>query len=255
MEVLVFIHGFLGGAAVWEDQVAVFSDSFRVIAPDLPGYGQRCDQEAPERIEHFAAHVLDTLTGLDVSRFHLVGHSMGGMVVQEMAARAPERIGKLVLYGTGPVGELPGRFEPIAESKRRAVAEGADITARRITASWFLDFERAPRFGPCADLAAGASLQAVLAGLSAMESWNGKQALPRLAMPTLVIWGDQDRTYPWSQPESLWRGIANSELAVIPGCAHNVHLEKPDLFNAVLADFLGRPSASPSPDKVRISRT
>ena len=55
---------------------------------------------------------------------------------------------------------------------------------------------------------------------------------------TLVIWGDRDRTYPWSQIEGLWRGISGSGLAVVPGCAHAVHLEKPALFNALLRDFL-----------------
>jgi pimeloyl-ACP methyl ester carboxylesterase len=54
-----------------------------------------------------------------------------------------------------------------------------------------------------------------------------------------VLWGDGDRTYPWSQTEQLWTEIPNANLAVIPGCAHAVHLEKPGLFNAVLLEFFG----------------
>jgi pimeloyl-ACP methyl ester carboxylesterase len=53
-----------------------------------------------------------------------------------------------------------------------------------------------------------------------------------------VLWGDGDRAYQWSQPQQLWQQIAGARLAVIPGCSHAVHLEKPHLFNAVLADFL-----------------
>jgi pimeloyl-ACP methyl ester carboxylesterase len=63
-------------------------------------------------------------------------------------------------------------------------------------------------------------------------------ALANIASPTLVLWGDCDRTYTWSQQLRLWQGIKGARLAVIPGCAHAVHLEKPKLFNAILADFL-----------------
>ena len=62
--------------------------------------------------------------------------------------------------------------------------------------------------------------------------------LPEVGQKTLVIWGDHDRTYPWSQTAQLWQSIQDADLAVIPGCAHAVHLEKPHLFNTVLGDFL-----------------
>jgi len=158
--------------------------------------------------------------------------------VQEMVARAPQRVDRLVLYGTGPVGLLPGRFETIDESKRRVVEHGPEATGRRISATWFLQREQAANYPVCAGLAVLASPQAALAGLSAMESWSGEAALENIASPTLVLWGDCDRTYMWDQQQKLWRGIDGASLAVIPGCAHAVHLEKPQLFNAILADFL-----------------
>jgi 2-hydroxy-6-oxonona-2,4-dienedioate hydrolase len=72
-----------------------------------------------------------------------------------------------------------------------------------------------------------------------MESWSGVAALADIKSPTLVLWGDSDRAYLWPQPEQLWRSIKGAQLAVIPGCSHAVHLEKPHLFNATLRDFLG----------------
>lgn len=238
MDALVFVHGYLGGSAQWAEQVEAFAPSFRVVTPDLPGFGLKRELEAPDEIGAFAEDVLGQVRDAGVERFHLVGHSMGGMIVQEMVARAPERVDRLVLYGTGPVGLLPGRFETIDESKRRVVADGAQATGRRISATWFVDYERAPNYPVCADLAVLASEQAALAGLSAMEKWSGEAALADIASPTLVLWGDCDRTYMWSQQQRLWEGIAGARLAVIPGCAHAVHLEKPRLFDAVLADFL-----------------
>ena len=237
MRSLVFVHGYLGGSTQWADQVETFAASFDVITPDLPGFGRNHSMQAPDEIGAFADYVLEQVQDLGVERFDLVGHSMGGMIVQEMVARAPQRIDRLVLYGTGPVGLLPGRFETIDESKRRVVEDGVAASGRRISATWFVDYEKAPNYPVCADLAVMASQQAALAGLSAMEKWSGEAALEKITSPTLVLWGDYDRTYLWSQQQRLWQGIPGARLAVIPGCAHAVHLEKPGLFNATLADF------------------
>jgi pimeloyl-ACP methyl ester carboxylesterase len=83
-----------------------------------------------------------------------------------------------------------------------------------------------------------ASLQAVLAGLSAMEAWSGVHRLPHIKQPSLIIWGDADATYTWHQTEQLWQQIQSSQLAVLPHCGHAAHLEKPTLFNAMVSDFL-----------------
>ena len=239
MKSLVFVHGYLGGGLQWADQVEIFSEHFRVITPDLPGFGENHAMTTPETIRELAQYVLDELDQLEVDRFHLVGHSMGGMIVQEMVALAPARVDKLVLYGTGPVGIMPGRFETIDESRRGVKEKGVEETGRRIAATWFQDGELASGYKVCAELALKASLQAALAGLSAMEGWSGVSALSEITSSTLVLWGDGDRAYLWSQPEQLWREIADAHLAVIPGCSHAVHLEKPHLFNAMLLDFLG----------------
>jgi len=238
MQTLVLVHGFLGGSAQWSAQRAAFEKRFDIFAVDLPGFGANHHLQAPSRIADFAAYVFDQLDAAGIERFHLLGHSMGGMIVQEMSRQQLARIDHLVLYGTGPVGAMPGRFEPIAESKRRASADGAEATASRIAATWFLEGSDASEYADCAEIARQASMQAILAGLSAMETWSGVDFLPRISVPTLVIWGDGDRAYQWSQPQQLWQTIPAARLAVIPGCAHAVHLEKPGLFNAVLGDFL-----------------
>lgn len=238
MDALVFVHGYLGGGAQWNAQRDCFEARFNVITPDLPGFGGRNGEPAPDRVEDFAEFVLGELSGAGIETFHLVGHSMGGMVAQEMSRRAPARIIRQVFYGTGPVGALPGRFEPISRSKARVVSDGPEASARRIAATWFLHGEAAHAYEDCAAIAVMASLPTMIAGLTAMENWSGTEALGDMTAPTLVLWGDRDRTYPWSQPERLWREIRGAALAVVPGCAHAVHMEKPDIFNAILMDFL-----------------
>ncbi|MCV6594697.1 MAG: alpha/beta fold hydrolase [Silicimonas sp.] len=228
MTPLVLVHGFLGGAAQWGDLTAD-------VAVDLPGFGARAEEPPLNRIEDMAAWVLAQISA---ERFHLLGHSMGGMIVQEMVHQAPHRIEKLVLYATGARGVLPGRFEPIEVSMTRARKDGAEATARRIAATWFLHGEAARAYPATADIAAGARLPALIAGLEAMRDWSGEDRLAAITQETLVLWGDGDRTYPWSQIETLWKTIPDSHLAVLPQAAHAVHLERPALFNRMLRDFL-----------------
>lgn len=238
MKPLVLVHGFMGAAMQWDDLIQSLVGEREVLAVDLPGFGARNTSAAPESIGGFARDVLAHLDERSVGEFDLLGHSMGGMIVQEMVALAPKRVGRLVLYGTGPIGVMPGRFETIAESKRRVREDGATATARRIAATWFLHREAGPGYERCAEIAAQSSLQAMEAGLSAMEAWSGEERLHEIESPTLVLWGDGDRAYLWPQVEKLWTSIPGAGLAVVPGCSHAVHQEKPELFRAILSDFL-----------------
>ncbi|MEO9826290.1 MAG: alpha/beta hydrolase [Paracoccaceae bacterium] len=234
---LVMVHGFLGGSDQWHLQEALASNR-PLIRVDLPGFGKNAEMAPIDRIEAFAKWVLSELSTQGVERFDLLGHSMGGMIVQDMYRLASERINRLVLYGTGAVGELPGRFETISTSIERAKGDGAKATAHRISATWFRDFEHAPEFPACARIAEMAQLPAIEAGLRAMQNWSGETALPGITRPTLVLWGDLDRSYAWPQVEQLWRSIPNCNLAVVPKCAHAVHSEQSELFNALIDRFL-----------------
>ena len=237
--VLVLVHGYLGGAAQWLAEIDRFSGSFDVIAPNLPGFGEAADRPGCGSIAEMAEAVLALLDALGVGEFLLMGHSMGGMIVQQMAATRPDQVTRLVLYGTGPLGRMPDRFEPIETSRARLEADGVAATIARIGATWFRDGDAAAGFPLLTHVGAKASRQAALAALGAMADWDGRPALGRLTMPTLVLWGDGDRSYRWPQVESLWTGLPDAQLAVVPGTAHAVHLEKPALFHALLADFLG----------------
>ena len=235
---LVLVHGYFGGSPQWADQREYFSNAFNVITLDLPGFGLNANLESPESIEGYARYVLDEISKQGVESFYLLGHSMGGMIAQEMARLAPQRIEKLVLYGTGPIGVMPGRFETIEASRDRVRQDGVEATARRISAKWFVGGETGQGYSNCAEVAVMASEQATLAGLTAMESWSGVDALANIHTPTLVLWGDQDKSYLWPQPKQLWQEISGASLSVMAGCSHAAHLEKPALFNAILQDFL-----------------
>ncbi|ATX67302.1 alpha/beta fold hydrolase [Roseinatronobacter bogoriensis] len=235
---LVLVHGYLGASAQWQDQLDAFAGTHDVIAPDLPGFGQAAAHTGPRRIADFAAAVMACIDGLGVGNFTLLGHSMGGMIVQEIAARHTDRIDALLLYGTGPLGLMPDRFEPIETSMARLEADGVEATADRISATWFRDGNAAPGYGPTRGFARMAHPTAAHNALIAMRDWDGRAALPQLSMPCRILWGDRDRSYRWPQINALWNGIPGAELSVIADASHAAHMEKPKLFNAIVQDFL-----------------
>ncbi len=237
---LVLVHGYLGGSSQWDAQVPKLCQHFEVVTLDLAGYGMANHVVAPTNLAEHARSVLATLDHIGIETFHLLGHSMGGMVAQEITHQAPHRVNKLVLYATGPLGCIPGRFETMARSRERLREDGVQRTARRICATWLLHNEDSPAFEALSALAIQSSEQAASAGLSAMEAWDGRERLGQIGQSTLVIWGERDRTYGWSQIEMLWRGIPRASLAVLPSCAHAVHLERSALFCTLLLEFLAQ---------------
>ena len=234
----VLVHGYLGGAEQWRREIEHFADRYDVIAPNLPGFGAAADRPGCDTVAGMAEAVHGLLDELGITEFVLLGHSMGGMVVQEMARMRPQSVSRLILYGTGPLGLMPDRFEPITTSRARLLTDGVEATIRRIGATWFKRGADAAGYPLVTEIGARANPQAAEAALGAMAAWDGRTALPRLSMPTLVVWGDADRSYRWPQVETLWTNLPDVRLSVIPGAAHAAHLEKPGLFQSLVDDFL-----------------
>ena len=234
---LVLVHGYLGGQDMWQFQ-EVLKDNFELIMPSLAGYGESSKMTAPSTIRENAIQVFELLDYLKIDTFNLLGHSMGGMIVQEMAALSPERINKLICFGTGSIGVLPNRFETIAESRRKINEIGLSETRINIAKTWFVDHQVGDGYKLCLDEGAKATTQAALASLDAWDCWDGRGQLNQITSPTLILWSNKDQSYDWNQQEVLNKGIANSKVEVVDGCAHNSHMEKPDLINSIIKNFL-----------------
>jgi len=235
---VVLQHGFLSGAAYWESLIDCLSESFDVIATNLPGYADNSHAPALSSISELADFVLTLADELEVQRFSLLGHSMGGMIAQEVALKASDRIDKLVLFGTGPNGVLPGRFETIEASRRRVINEGPESTIKKTVASWFIREQDDSNYPYGITLASQTPVTTMLAGYTAWENWSSASRLKSITSETLIIWGDRDKSYNWNQIQQLWSDIPNTSLSVLPGCAHNAHLENPGLFNLIVNEFL-----------------
>jgi len=179
------------------------------------------------------------LNHLNIDTFYLLGHSMGGMIVQEMAALRPSLVEKLICFGTGSIGVLPNRFETIDESRQKIKTIGIKETRENIAKTWFVDYLKGEGYQLCLEEGAKASTQAALASLDAWDCWDGREQLSQIVSPTLILWSNQDRSYDINQQNILIKGIRNSRLEVIENCAHNSHMEKPKLVNNAIKNFLG----------------
>ena len=235
---LVLVHGFLGSSKMWEPQIDFFKDYYRVITPDLPGYGKSNKAKLHNSIQSIANLLLDCLEEKKIDKFYLLGHSMGGMIVQEMAKKGGDKISKLVCYSTGPRGEMPGRFETVDQSRENIKKNGLEVTAKNIAQTWFVLGEKAKYFDLCLEEGKKTSIEAADNALIAIKNWDGVKNLQDIKNNTLIIWGDKDKSYNLEQVQTLEKNISDSNLVIFKGCAHNVHLEQPDQFNHTIKDFL-----------------
>ncbi len=232
------VHGFLGSSKMWKPQIDFFKDYFRVITPDLPGFGRSNKAKSHNSIQSAANLLLGCLEEKKIDKFYLLGHSMGGMIVQEMAKKDGNKISKLVCYSTGPRGEMPGRFETVDQSRENIKKNGLEVTAKNIAQTWFVLGEKAKYFDLCLEAGKQTSIEAADNALIAIKNWDGVKNLQDIKNNTLIIWGDKDKSYNLGQVQTLEKNISDSNLVIFKGCAHNVHLEQPDQFNHTIKDFL-----------------
>jgi pimeloyl-ACP methyl ester carboxylesterase len=234
----VLIHGFLGGVGYWAPLATAANDLFDVIAVDLPGFAGSADIPAPDSVGGLSRCVVDLMDRLEIPQFSIVGFSMGGMVAMQTALDHPDRIDKLVLYGTSASGDLPNRFESWDASIERMRTQGVEATADKTVRSWFLEGETHPYYAACREACRGASAPSCMKLMRAMQVWNVRDRLGEIRAPSLVIVGDQDRSTKPAESIAIWERIQGSQLCVVPHAAHGLHMERPDLFNRIVLDFL-----------------
>ena len=166
---LVFVHGFLGSSKIWKPQIDYFKNYFRVITLDIPGFGKSNKVKSHNNIEAIARTLLNCLNKKKINRFHLLGHSMGGMIVQEMTKISSNKVLKLICYSTGSRGEMPGRFETIEQSIESLKKKGLSFTVNKIAKTWFINGENAKYFNTSVDCGIQSSIKSTKNALKALK--------------------------------------------------------------------------------------
>jgi pimeloyl-ACP methyl ester carboxylesterase len=244
---VLMLHGIGGGRQAFAHQMKPLADAgFHAVAWDMPGYGHSSTVD-PYTFETLAEECIELIDVLDSERLVLVGHSLGGMVAQEVAARAPGRIAALVLAGTSPAfGKADGEWQRRFVAERTAPLDAgrsmAELATQLVAQMVSADASDAAR----AEAVAVMSLVPPLSYRSALQALMGfdrRAALPSFAMPVLLIAGSDDRNAPPSILQGMAERIPQSDYVCLERCGHLLPLEQPAAFNEALLGFLRRVTA------------
>jgi pimeloyl-ACP methyl ester carboxylesterase len=245
---LVLLHGIGGNRNVWPAQFETFvAAGYRVVAWDMPGYGESPMPAAPT-MAALADSLRTLLDSLAPSRFVLVGHSMGGMVAQELMARGEpftRDVAALVLCGTSPAfGKPDGDFQREFVRQRTAPLDAGKTLreiADAIVPGMLGEPEPATR-----DTAHALAVQAMgaltpeayRAALQALVGFEQRAALARLSVPVLLVAGEHDNNAPPKVMARMAEAIPNARYVCLPGAGHLMNLTHPAAFDAEVRAFL-----------------
>lgn len=248
-EPLLLLHGFLEWSYTWRRNLAFLAGRYRVIAPDLRGYGLSARESSRgHSLTDQARLVRRLMASVGVDHAVLCGHSMGGEIALRLAVDCPQAVRALVLVDASaylrieqhPARRLATRLPGLSSLAIRAVARDRRFVARALRQALYspdliteADIDayvlpvRVPR--------AAATLVRILQDAD-FGAYAGRWS--QVKCPTLLIWGENDPVVPLAQGERLARELPDSRLAVLPHCGHHPHVEYPDQFHEVLLAFL-----------------
>jgi poly(3-hydroxyalkanoate) depolymerase len=215
------------------------------IGFDAPGVGQSTPYPRPRRMPGLARTVRRMLDALGYQRVDVLGVSLGGVIAQQLARQAPDRVRRLVLAATGPgLGGVPGSprvLLALATPRRYYQPDHYRRIAGRIYGGAARRDPDALLHGSVARFIERPSMRGYLGQLYAISGWTSLPWLRTLPQPTLVLAGDDDPIVPLVNARILARCIPNARLHVVPGGGHLFLLERPAEMAALVADFLNTP--------------
>lgn len=229
---LMILHG-AGGPEMWSQTVSSLSSCFDVMLPTHPGYGDDGLPDWLERVEDMVFHYQSLLDAMDLEKVHLVGHSLGGWIAAEIAARNPDRI--LSLQLVSPAGLLLPE-EPMADNFLWTPEETIDHLVCRKEVSDRLK-------GIQTDDEAAIlrySRMVTTAKLVWAPRWHNPALhkwLHRITAPTNIVWGRNDSFIPFSYASEFSRLVQGSTISPIKNCGHAPMLDAPDEFTSKISSF------------------
>lgn len=236
---ILFIHGFPFSSAMWQPQIAALHGRYRVIAPDLRGFGASSVPSGPYMMETFADDLAVLLDHLGIQRVVLCGLSMGGYVAFAFWRRYAYMVHGLILADTraGADSEQArtGRMANIELVQNEGAAALADRQVPNLLAPTSSAAVQA-QVRSYIERTQPAGIVATLQGLAARP--DSSDLLPQINVPTLILVGANDSITPPDEARSLQAAISGSRLVEIPAAGHVTNLEQPDIFNAALSEFL-----------------
>lgn len=259
---VVMLHGGgpgASGVSNYSRNIDALAQRFRVIVPDMPGYGRShkgIDQSDP--FGYLADSIRGLLDELDIGSAHLVGNSYGGAAALRLALDTPHRVGRLVLMGPGGIGTT--RSAPTAGLRSLLSYYGGDRPSRAMLETFirtYLVYDGASVPAELIDLRYQASNEPDVVANPPLRRPSGPLALRtlwrmdltrdkrlgQLATPTLILWGRDDKVNRPSGGPLLLNLMPNAQLVMTPYTGHWLQWERAELFNQLVSDFLSQRSA------------
>jgi pimeloyl-ACP methyl ester carboxylesterase len=255
---LLLIHGIGDSSETWLKVIPELARRHTVIAPDLLGHGESAKPRADYAVAAYACGMRDLLSVLDIDRVTVAGHSLGGGIAMQFAYQFPDRCERLVLVGSGGIGQEVHPLLRLAAAPGAelglSVAASAPVRAAMRLAAPVLRSTGAMRLGPdfgyvlerYRALRSRTARQAFLRTLRAGVDVRG-QVITMLdrcylaaALPTLIVWGRRDGVIPLRHARVARDAIPGSRLEIFDRSGHFPHRDEPERFAAVVEDFLDR---------------
>lgn len=259
---LLLIHGMAGSSATWRAIIPQLSKKYRVIAPDLLGHGESAKPRGDYSLGAFAVWLRDLLDELGVDRATVIGQSLGGGIAMQFAYQHRDYCQRLVLIGSGGLGPdlnplLRILSAPGAELVLPVVAPQPVLNLGNKLGSWLTKAGiQAPRadqvWQAYSSLSDSQTRQAFLRTLRSVVDYRGQavSAITKLHLtadlPTLLIWGDDDRIIPVSHAYAAHEALADSRLEVLEGVGHFPHAEAPTAVADMLENFIATTATPPN---------
>lgn len=244
---VVFLHGIGGAARGWAPQVASFAAAgWRPVALDLPGYGARTAVSAMD-FEELAADLEAAVAERALDRPALVGHSMGGMVVQTALRRRPDGYRAAVLCCTSPAfGDPTGEFQKKFVADRLAPLDAGATMAALAASS--VDRIVGPSPDPAGralaiEIMAATSEPTYRAAVHCLVTFDERASLPSIRVPVLCLAGEHDPNAPAAMMQRMAAKIPGARYVCLAGVGHLPNLEAPQAFDAAVLEFLTQASA------------
>jgi len=239
--VVTLSHSLATDLAMWEPTVPALASRFRVLRYETRGHGKTEAPRGAYTLDQLAEDALALLRALDIQRTHWVGLSMGGMIGQALALKAPNVLASLALCDTS--SRIPPEAKPQWEERiRTAEAKGMEPHVEPTLARWFTAPFRERR-KDVVDRVAAMIRSTPVAGYvgccHAIAALNLTDRLGAIKLPTIVIVGEDDPGTPVAASRVIAEAIKSARLEIIPAAAHLSNMEQPEAFNRALSGFLG----------------
>ena len=236
-DAMIMVHGLGGTSNAWYPQATLLSRSFQVIRPDMEGSG-RSSAKSRISIATLVKDVSKLMDKLNIKSAHFVGHSMGTIVCQHLAANSPSRVQSLALLG--PLAEPPqlarGAIRDRAKAARTNGMTGIADTLVQVALSADSRVHQPAVAAYVREILMGQNPECYARTCEALAAAKSAD-LSKIKCPTLLITGDEDGVAPPIAVQKLSRTIKRSNVLVLEGCGHWPPIEKPSEVNAALMNF------------------